>query len=403
MKNLSTILRLQRMFASVILLTIGFTFSESVSQVLFFEDFENGSGQWPIPGSMVITTASAYAGSFSQTFTGLASGGDTRAFIFSVTPGQTYYLHVAYMTLGGGGYIGIDRFNVSMQFVGEQWMIGDGGWPPTLGRFDYNVFNTDPANLGIWKVYTQAYTIPGHVNFIRIKTEDWDGGLPNDPLNYGVFFDNIEWSTDPTPSFLPSVCVNPPSGLVSWWPGEDNANDIQSNNHGTLQNGATFAAGKVGQAFSFDGMDDATSIADNASLRISNFTLDAWINTADATLIQPIIAKVQTSENWISYMLRIQDGGKLALIVENRAENRYAHWRTLSTLSSNRWYHVAGTWQNLNGDNTDAKIYIDGVEQAIEMSLNNGYGSTFLIGYTSEPLYLVVRFQINIAMDYKQF
>jgi len=157
----------------------------------------------------------------------------------------------------------------------------------------------------------------------------------------------------------PPVCVTPPSGLVSWWPGDDNANDIQGSNHGTLQNGATFAAGKVGQAFSFDGVDDAVLIADNANLRVSSFTLDTWINTADATLIQPIIAKVQTSENWISYMLRIQDGGKLALIVENRAENRYAHWRTLSTLSSNRWYHVAGTWQNINGDNTDAKIYID--------------------------------------------
>jgi hypothetical protein len=176
--------------------------------------------------------------------------------------------------------------------------------------------------------------------------------------------------------------------LVSWWPGDGNANDIQSSNHGTLQNGATFAAGKVDQTFSFDGVDDAALIADNASLRVSSFTLDAWINTADATLIQPIIAKVQTSENWISYMLRIQDGGKLALIVENKAENQYAHWRTLSTLSSNRWYHVAGTWQNLNGDNTDAKIYIDGVEQTIEMSLNHGYGSTFLLGYTSEPLYI---------------
>ena len=186
----------------------------------------------------------------------------------------------------------------------------------------------------------------------------------------------------------PPVCVNPPSGLVSWWPGDDNANDIQSSNHGALQNGATFATGKVGQTFSFDGVDDAVLIADNASLQVSSFTLDAWINTANATLIQPIMAKVQTSENWISYMLRIQDGGKLALIVENRAENRYAHWRTLSTLASNRWYHVAGTWQNLNGDYTDAKIYVDGVEQAIEMSLNNGYGSNFLPGYTSEPFYI---------------
>jgi hypothetical protein len=31
--------------------------------------------------------------------------------------------------------------------------------------------------------------------------------------------------------------------------------DIIDGNHGTLQNGTTFAPGKVGQAFSFDGLD----------------------------------------------------------------------------------------------------------------------------------------------------
>ena len=38
-------------------------------------------------------------------------------------------------------------------------------------------------------------------------------------------------------------CVQPPDGLVSWWPGDGNANDIQDSNYGTLQNGATFAPG----------------------------------------------------------------------------------------------------------------------------------------------------------------
>jgi concanavalin A-like lectin/glucanase superfamily protein len=183
------------------------------------------------------------------------------------------------------------------------------------------------------------------------------------------------------------TCVQPPAGLVSWWPGDGNADDIQDSNHGTLQNGAIFAAGEVGQAFNFDGLDDSVLVADNANLRVSSFTLDAWINTADAAGPgQGIIAKAQASGNWLSYMLRIQDGGRLAVIVENRAENRYAHWRTLSTLLSNTWYHVAGTWQNINGDTTDAKIYIDGVEQAIEMSANQGYDSTFTPGYTTEPL-----------------
>ena len=59
-------------------------------------------------------------------------------------------------------------------------------------------------------------------------------------------------------TFVPAagaqVCVPPPPGMVSWWPGDGNANDIQDGNHGTLRNGATFAPGKVGQAFSLDGV-----------------------------------------------------------------------------------------------------------------------------------------------------
>src|SRR3989304_5996219 len=51
-------------------------------------------------------------------------------------------------------------------------------------------------------------------------------------------------------------CVTPPSGMVSWWGGDGNAFDIIGANNGTLMNGATYAAGKVGQAFSFDGVND---------------------------------------------------------------------------------------------------------------------------------------------------
>jgi len=40
-------------------------------------------------------------------------------------------------------------------------------------------------------------------------------------------------------SFVPSntradTCISPPSGLVGWWPGDGNANDIIGGNNGTL-------------------------------------------------------------------------------------------------------------------------------------------------------------------------
>lgn len=71
------------------------------------------------------------------------------------------------------------------------------------------------------------------------------------------------------------------SSLLLVWsvggPGEENANDIQDGNHGTLQNGATFSAGKVGQAFSLDGIDDHIRIPHNINLNPTGpFSVDAW-------------------------------------------------------------------------------------------------------------------------------
>jgi hypothetical protein len=45
----------------------------------------------------------------------------------------------------------------------------------------------------------------------------------------------------------------PASGVVAWWKGEGNANDIAGANNGTVQGNTVYAAGKVGQAFSLDG------------------------------------------------------------------------------------------------------------------------------------------------------
>jgi hypothetical protein len=50
------------------------------------------------------------------------------------------------------------------------------------------------------------------------------------------------------------TCTPPPPNIISWWPAEGNANDLEGNNNGTLEGSTTFAAGEVGQAFSFNGV-----------------------------------------------------------------------------------------------------------------------------------------------------
>jgi hypothetical protein len=63
------------------------------------------------------------------------------------------------------------------------------------------------------------------------------------------------------------------AGFISFWSGNGNANDSVGPNNGTLENDATFAAGQVGQAFSFDG----NAYVQASSTGNANRTLVAWV------------------------------------------------------------------------------------------------------------------------------
>ncbi len=73
-----------------------------------------------------------------------------------------------------------------------------------------------------------------------------------------------------------AICLPAPAGLVDFWPGEGNANDLLGNYNGTLLNGTSFAPGRVGNAFSFDGTNDLVLI--NAPALTLPWTAEFWVN-----------------------------------------------------------------------------------------------------------------------------
>ena len=120
----------------------------------------------------------------------------------------------------------------------------------------------------------RAHAQPGWV-LSHHKISDTEGGFK------GILVDT-DWFGASTMVALGDLggdgCVEPPLGLVSWWPGDGTAADVQDGNSGTLQNGTGFAPGMVGEAFSLDGIDDRVAITDAENLRITgNLTIEAWI------------------------------------------------------------------------------------------------------------------------------
>ena len=161
---------------------------------------------------------------------------------------------------------------------------------------------------------------------------------------------------------------------MSWYRAEGDASDFVGGNHGTLMNGTTFIAGKVGQAFLFDGIDDRVEVANAPNLNPTTaVTLDAWVNPQALTKTHStVIAK---SSGQRSYGLWINSDGSVHVEPSSLATS-FADTGP-GVVPLNAWTHVAAVITAGVG----FKIYVNGVEQAITTS-----GSLPTLSATTAPV-----------------
>jgi hypothetical protein len=171
----------------------------------------------------------------------------------------------------------------------------------------------------------------------------------------------------------PVVCVQPPSGLVSWWPGDGNADDIAGSNDGTLVGGATFGVGEVGQAFDSNGATGVMEVSDSESVTLaSEFTIDLWFKVRSFGPTGFVIAgHDEGGGHTKKWTIDYGTGEPTGLF---GAQVLTFHWNSPSlgpvflapasfTPLVHRWYHLAVT----KGGSTYT-IYIDGVAVSSETS-----------------------------------
>jgi hypothetical protein len=168
------------------------------------------------------------------------------------------------------------------------------------------------------------------------------------------------------------TCVQLPEGLVSWWPGEGNADDIQGGNSGTLQGGVTFPHGEVDHAFDFDGSTGYVQVLQNSLWEFgsTDFTVDFWINfrtpntseTLDSPDVFDIIGVDEGEGQTNKWVVRF-GGGVLTLHINDNGTGPGPVFLAQAPFSPNlgQWYFIAVT----RSGNTFT-TYIDGQAAATQ-------------------------------------
>jgi hypothetical protein len=154
----------------------------------------------------------------------------------------------------------------------------------------------------------------------------------------------------------PPQCVAAPSGLVSWWPGNGNANDIIGANHGTLLNGVDYTSGMVSQAFNTDGNSQCVRIPYSPTLTTTQYSVEAWIKPS-AQVNDPIGQEFIFGQGYGTVQLVVRTGTSGVRVALNFGTSHDEFYDVESTieLPIGQFSHVVGTW-----DGTTMSLYING-------------------------------------------
>jgi hypothetical protein len=180
--------------------------------------------------------------------------------------------------------------------------------------------------------------------------------------------------TDQTFTLLVVQPIEPPAGMIAFWRAENDAQDSAGTNHGTLINGAGFAAGEVGQAFSLSGANQSVDIPDAPALRPASITLEAWVMFNSGAINQAIFSK-RLSAGDASYYLYYFGNGFLSAGVGDSSSTPSINVANFFPIAG-RWYHIAYTFDVASHQ---LVVYLDGVQR--------GSGTVDKsIGYDTNPI-----------------
>jgi hypothetical protein len=226
-------------------------------------------------------------------------------------------------------------------------------WPPEFGNGATGYIDYLGPEVLAWNIgENSSVSIYGNAadeRFVMGLPNTGDNAtisLPALSINGGGGVNSLDFSEhDPFPS------------LNKWYEAEGNAKDSGwSMSDGTLIGGVTFAPGRVGQAFSFDGIDDRVAFGFGVDAWYG-ITFEAWINTT-ATNTAMIVGTGGGAATHSGLGLFVANG-VAQFSGSNGVLGQTAFLLNGGIVNDGNWHHVAGTW---TGDMTTngVRLYVDG-------------------------------------------
>jgi hypothetical protein len=147
-----------------------------------------------------------------------------------------------------------------------------------------------------------------------------------------------------------------PAGLVSWWAGEGNAADVADNNPGTLNGNVTFAPGKTGKAFSFDGSSSSfVNVPDATNLDSTTGTWSFWLKTTQTSGFVGLVGKNDGPGGSVNGITMQMDQGFARVEVKSANQTLLLN-PTAVHLNDGQWHQMTLTF--VSGG--QVVLYIDG-------------------------------------------
>ena len=184
-------------------------------------------------------------------------------------------------------------------------------------------------------------------------------------------FSTTTTSSTSTTTTIPAPCAPVPSGLVSWWPGEGDAADIAGTNTGSVS-GVTFGAGRVNQAFEFDGISTTRiEVAESSDLKfVGSFSIDAWVQTTGAgisggaaDLFADVVRKRHRDDGGnLDIFLGMMNGvARFGVVDDAGSFDAPMGIQGSTSINDGNWHFLAGVRDTSAGV---IALYVDGVLEA---------------------------------------